>query len=163
MHTQKDKGYYRWPVFIIALLVITMIGSISVLFIANYDGGAKVVDNYYKKALDFDKNTALLLESQKLGWKATIEKTTQNDPNLVNITFSVVDREGNPLSNLTGKMSGERVGTTITTKADLTAIADQPGKFTAQANFANKGLWDITLLLSDGQQVFKQVLRQEIH
>ncbi|MBN8587740.1 MAG: FixH family protein [Rhodothermia bacterium] len=162
MHTQKDIGYYRWPVFIIALLVITMIGSISVLFIANYDGGAKVVDNYYKKALDFDKNTALLHESQKLGWKATIEKAVQDDTKLVNITFSVVDREGKPLSNLTGKMSAERVGTTITTKTDLTAIAGQPGKFMAQANFATNGLWDITVLFSDGQKVFKQILRQEI-
>ncbi|MBL7978734.1 MAG: FixH family protein [Bacteroidetes Order II. Incertae sedis bacterium] len=161
MPAPNEKGYYRWPIFIIALLAITMIGSISVLFIANYDGGAKVVDNYYKKALDFDKSSALIHESEKLGWQVTLLPIQNTAAQVSTLVFMITDRDGNPLQNLSGKLKAERVGTTI--KAETSLITDlQPGKMSSKLKLMPKGLWDFTLLLSNGQQEFKQVIRQEI-
>lgn len=150
-----------WPAFVITLLLVTMTGSISVLFIAKLDGGAKIVDDYYKTSLNWDAKVAQETANQKLGWQIKVlqiqDGSQQKAP--TRLIFQFNDAQNQPLQGIEGKLTAVRPDLGAQFHAVLEA--GEKGQYRAGLNLPLKGLWDLTLELTQGENHFTHKVRVE--
>ena len=68
---EEFEAIWRNP--ILHALVTSVLTMMGFLYLANQDGGAQVIDNYYQKAVDWDVQKAEQARSQALGWTARLD------------------------------------------------------------------------------------------
>ena len=65
--------HLAWPLFVVLLLVIGVGSSLAIVFAARSDGGAKVIENYYEKAIAWDSTSKLTRDSKAAGWIVSMQ------------------------------------------------------------------------------------------
>ena len=142
-----------WVIAIILMLVIFVGANAVMIFLAANRGPGLVVDDYYERGQDYEKNMLKRLAKDS-GWVMTVE-----DPGFVDIgkptvfRFKVVSKEG-----------GEAAPDQVTLHAYRPADAKQdfslpmqlvePGVYEAEATFPLKGVWDVLVSAKQGEDEF---------
>jgi hypothetical protein len=100
---------FRWPLIIVGLLVLHVVGMMSAVFIATHDRSFVVLPDYYKRALQWDERKAQQLASDQLGWKrtltlgtlGTLDTASKSQP----VSIRLSDKEGVDLEDLAVSIS----------------------------------------------------------
>ncbi|RJQ53496.1 MAG: hypothetical protein C4526_06455 [Nitrospiraceae bacterium] len=125
------------------IIIVTIIGLSAVIgsiIVGGMVFDGVVVEKPYEKGLDWDKRRNEKAES---GWNVGIEdkifRTGDND-----IYFSVLDKDGGPLTNAQIAVAISRPSTTAYDKSFETSVR-RDGKYIASINFPLYGYWDLKI------------------
>jgi len=154
MKTFIEKGY-GWPLFVIVLLVSSVGMMGLVVMAAKSDGGAQVVDNYYRDAVQWDSLANARNAASQLGWTAILEVSSGNQ----GIT-GVITLADSSNTALTGQQAIVRL--TRPQLADV--VAESPaqesevsGAYSFSSTAAGSGLWDIQVMFTDPSNTQQRV------
>jgi len=150
------RGGRRWPMIIIGMLAVHVAIMVACAMIATHDSSFAVVDDYYERAVNWDKSQAALRASQQLGWKLQIEPRQQIDP-LGNrqIAFILTDASGNPIPN--AQLSVQYFHDAHANQAQRVTLVADPGdsrRFTRTLPMRYAGIWEFHLIATANGQTF---------
>lgn len=149
-----------WPGMVVAILSMSVIANIWLLYNAQSDGGAQIIDDYYTKASAWDDKVELDEASTRKGWTVATSIGGLEDGQR-RVTFAVRDRAGQPVTGLASKVTVKNP-----MKVDDVATRDlaenAPGVYMALMPFSRSGLWDIHFTVGSGEPVFLHETRIEV-
>lgn len=147
-----------WPAAIISLLLLSGLTVVAIVWASQSDGGAKVIDDYYKKAVEWDSASAVAAQSADLGWQASVELAEKGT---TTTTLKVFDSDGAVIAGLDGTVIVRRPhATEVFAELDVTSGLE-PGELLIDYAFEERGLWDIELRLHRADDLFIDQLRVE--
>lgn len=138
----------NWPVIILGLLLLNLLGTAALIGLALRDPGLMVEDDYDQRALQWDRYAASLRASDALGWTATatVEPVTAATGSATRITISLLDRDGAPVDAdrvevlaFPQARGGKKLSLPLST-------TDIPGTFTDTVPVTDGGLWEVRLI-----------------
>lgn len=138
----------NWPVIILGLLLLNLLGTAALVGLALRDPGLMVEDDYDQRALQWDRYAASLRASDALGWTATaaVEPLIAASGSATRITISLVDRDHSPVEADRVEVLAfpqARGGKKITLNLSTT---DVPGTFTGTVPVTDGGMWEVRLI-----------------
>jgi len=149
-----------WPATIIGLLVLSGITTFAVLFASKSDGGAQVVDNYYRRSVAWDSLASAQRASDSLGWHLAVKVGTPTSGHAI---LSVVDGDGNGVDGLSGSVTVSRPQTsTVFATHSIAPLDSADGQYRFAFPYAEHGLWDLHVRASRHQQQLLEQIRVEI-
>lgn len=89
------RRFPRWGWIVVAALSLHVAGMVVAIYLATADKNFSVVPDYYRRAVDWDKDKARRQASAALGWKLTLQpenRVGRNGERMVSVTLS--DRDG---------------------------------------------------------------------
>jgi nitrogen fixation protein FixH len=89
------RRFPRWGWIVIAALSLHVLGMVVAIYLATSDRNFSVVPDYYRRAVDWDKDKARRQASAALGWKLTLNpenRVARNGERVVSATLT--DRDG---------------------------------------------------------------------
>ncbi len=154
--------HIAWPAFIILLLLGGIGSTFAALYASKIDGGPRVVDDYYRKAANWEQTMAARKASERLGWRATAAAEAAGAGGARRVTLTVVDSAGAPVAGLRG-------AATLYRPQSPAPLAEQPlaevapGRYLFTAPMPERGLWDIELKAQRGDTTYAARVRTETH
>jgi nitrogen fixation protein FixH len=135
-----------WPGIVIALFVAGAVSTFSMVWVAASDGGAQVVDNYYEKAVDWDRTAARYEASRALAWHVNLGVSPSSDGQTRELLVAITDSLGVPVSGLTGTIRLSRPQFTAPIgEIDLSENPDVPGTYRQSVSGLRAGLLDVEI------------------
>ncbi len=150
----SDSGK-KWPLIIVGLLVVSAGSNLAFVAVAINDPAFAVEDNYYQKAVDFDRIQAAQARSDALGW------TTSVDADHEALKVRLFDRAGAPVIDAKVHVvafHNARAGDPIA--GPLAAGTD--GTYVLKQAFTRKGIWEYRLRAERGSDYFMTKVRREL-
>jgi len=145
----KTISEYRWPIYLGGLLTMPIVASGVLVWVATRPDSPRPIRNYYDTARAWDADEAVEDASRQLGWSVRYELPAdvphyRGMPRPVDVR--VTDREGRPVSGLTGKVFAIRPSDTrLNQAADLTELPQQAGSYRALVLVDEPGAWEFRL------------------
>lgn len=154
-----------WPLFVVALLLMSIGAATVTVIAARSDGGAQVVTEYHEAGIDWNERMAVQAASDRLGWTAEVQVASQLlDNGLRPFAVTVRDREGRPVTDLRGTVRLERPQLAqAVTQFPLSPLPDSLTQYQFAAPITAAGLWDFALDVSRGDERFVTTVRTEVH
>jgi nitrogen fixation protein FixH len=139
---------WLWPLGVVGMLCVSLsVCAITVLAAVN-DPSYAIEDDYYQKAMDWDRERAFRIVSDRLGWRATIAIT-----NIGQVAVVLTDAEGRPIDNASVRATAfhhARRGLA----EELTLQARGEGRYVATLSHPREGQWQVRLRASLGRDRF---------
>jgi nitrogen fixation protein FixH len=154
-----------WPGFVIALLMISITSGVITIVAAQSNGGPQIISSYSTEtASDRADLRRQHARNRRLGWSVDVHATSPvAEGTQAPVTIEVRDDRGAPLSNVTGTVELRRPSIAgAIAKARLRPIEGEPGVYRVQFPLDRPGLWDFSLRLERGDDVFTADLRKEL-
>ena len=152
-----------WMIALLSLIVIVVIVNITFITLAITTNPGLVTDDYYEKGLHFEETVIKRATAREaLGWSYSVDFPVQPVINQSHTyRFTIVDKAGVPLSNADAIIKAYRPSDA---NADFSVAMNEPGPGIYEANvrFPLKGLWDITVLISHGQDDYDFTRRASV-
>lgn len=148
------KPEIRWPLLVVGLLSAQVLLGLFFVWRASSDPSFAVEEDYYKKAMAWDKKMAQDRINSELGWQTEIAveaaSAAWESPTL---TVSVIDHRGHPVES--AKLTVEtfhntRAGDIL--RATLSETA--PGLYRGKLDMRRPGLWEVRVRATRGTDVF---------
>lgn len=156
--------HVAWPLFVIALLSLSVVTVTITVVAARSDGGAQVVEDYYQKAVTWDEKQALQAASDTLGWQVSL--TVEPAPALGQprpVTLLVIDRTGAPVDDLQGTLTAYRPQfARPVAEHPLAAVEGTPGVYRHALPITRPGLWDFDIVATRDTLRFHTRIRREV-
>ncbi len=153
-----------WPSFVILLIVATIGGTFSMMWFAQRDGGPQVIDDYYRKAVEWDQTVAQQAAGDALGWMVDVSiqpPAPGTDQPTLSLAFS--DSTGTPIQGLTGNVRLLRPQfAEALFETALLAAPGMPGTYSQAVAINRPGLWDIQIEASRDESRFLKTIRTEV-
>lgn len=140
---------YRWPIFIGALLAMSIVSSGVIVWVATRPDAPRPIKGYYETARAWDADDAVEQASRQLGWAVTY--TLPGDvPHYAGmprpVDVHVADRDGKPVTGLTGRLFAIRpADTRLNQTADLVALPQSPGLYRTLVILDAPGEWEVRI------------------
>lgn len=147
-----------WPGLLIALLVGSAGANLAMVALANADPGFSTPRNYYDKAVHWDEVREQAVRNQELGWRVAVASRVQQD---LTLTVQVYQSGGAPLAGAHIEVEaypiarGNRV-------VESVAREVSGGIYELRLPSLQRGLWDVTVTIQQGDQTFREVVRHEV-
>ena len=156
--------HVAWPAFVVALLLVSIGVSAAVLIATGTDGGAQIVDDYYRKGVDWDATAARREASAALGWTARVAvQSFGAAEGLRTVDVVVHDRDGRLVEGLRGTLHVSRPQFARTVvELPLQASPDVPGLYRQQVPVDDAGLWDFDVVAVRDSVEFIETVRVEV-
>lgn len=149
-----------WPAAIVGLLLFGGVTTFAVLIASRSDGGAQVVDNYYRKSVAWDSLAAERRASEALGWVARIEIKPPDQATGVAV---ITDKNGVPLTGLQGTVTVSRPQSSVTYGTHSLVEGDSSsGRYSFSFPYRDRGLWDVEIVARRADEQFIDKIRIEI-
>ncbi len=131
-----------WPVGIVAILGITVIGNVAVMRVASNDPSFSVEPDYYAKAVAFDSTMAQQRRNLELGWRAETAMDPIVNGHPTHLTIRLTDRDAEPL---TGASVSVMARFNARANDTLTAVLGEntPGTYDALLPIVTPGEWEV--------------------
>lgn len=151
----------RWIAIVIALLGVHIACMIWAAVIATGDPNFVVIPNYYERAVNWDREQALVRSSGELGWTVALEPMT-GGLDVLNrrpMTLRLTEADGRPVAVESVSFSGYH-------EADgghpfrATVKASAPGTFVIDLPFAAAGFYQFSLDTRRGADSFTRQWKQ---
>lgn len=155
--------HIAWPLFIVALLGMSITIAVITVVLARSDGGAQIVDDYYQKAINWDETHARQAASEALGWQTNIVVGTDLADNARPVTITITDRNGTPVTQLQGTVRARRPHLSdVVAERPLQSVAQQPGVYQNTFPIDQVGLWDFEIVAEQDTLLFQTIIRKEV-
>ena len=157
---------YRWPIFIGGLLSMSLVSSGVLVYVATRPDAPRPIRGYYEAAQAWDATTAAEAASSQLGWTVRYELPADvpyfhGMPRPLDLT--VVDRQGTPVTGLTGWLSAIRPSDArLNQRVALAAIPSRAGQYRTLMQIDDAGLWEMQLDAVRQETRFLQATRFEV-
>ncbi len=155
--------HIAWPLFVVTLLVMGVSVAVGTLVLANSDGGAQVVEDYYRKALDWDAHAAEVAATAALGWRVdlVVAPGEGDDEPVLEIAFR--DPDGRPVTGLSGTVRAFRPQWTAPVAvAPLAEADDAPGVYRLPLPLTRSGLWDFEITATRDTLRYTKTFRKDL-
>lgn len=140
---------YRWPIYLGGLLSMSVIASGVLVWVATRPDVPRPIRGYYEAARAWDADEAVAEASRQLGWTVRYELPAgvphvRGMPRPVDV--HVADREGRPVSALSGRLLAIRPADTRLNQAgDLVEIPQAPGSYRTLVRIDEPGAWELRI------------------
>lgn len=140
---------YRWPIIIGGHLTMSVVASGILVYVATRPDVPRPIEGYYESARTWDADEAVVAASRDLGWTVRYELPAgvphvPGSPRPVDVT--VVDRQGQPVSNLTGQLLAVRPSDSrLNQRGTLVALPTQAGAYRTLVRLDEPGTWELRL------------------
>lgn len=155
---------WLFPAIVIGLLAAQVLLCAVVIFIATSDPSFAVEEDYYAKALNWDKTKAARAASTRLGWRPIlIVSPTADDYKNREITMRLFDAEDQLLTGVTAtaiafqQSRGDERQTIAFQERE-----DEPGVYQASLPVRRTGRWQFRLTAERGADAFQQTIDMHI-
>jgi hypothetical protein len=155
----KSNSNWRWPLFLVGLLTLSVVSSVVLMGFAVNDPAFAVEDDYYQKALHWDDVMAQERVNGELGWSVDLDATPSEGVTALRLMLRGAD--GLPLR-------GAQVGVTARHNArasrtlDTSLTANPDGSFSGVLPLARRGLWQFDVVATRGEDTFVASLRKDV-
>jgi nitrogen fixation protein FixH len=116
------------------------------------------IADYYQKSLEWDADTALIEASRQLGWRVTVDIPAGREYAVGArrpVDISVLDREGEPVTELVGRLIAERpADLRLNGESELVEMPNQAGNYRTLAALTAPGVWEFHLDTHRGETRF---------
>lgn len=154
------KRGWQWPLLITLALGFTVGVNFVLLFAAGSDpNGSVVEEDYYRKAVEWDRTMARRAASAALGWRASATLSSLQ-ADLRELQLQLRDASG-------ASIDGADVSVTLIHNREAAtpvsvALASTPdGSYAARAALAHAGQWEARIVARRGNDRFETSLRVE--
>jgi len=149
-----------WPAAVVGLLLLSGITTFAVLIASRSDGGAQVVDNYYRKSVAWDSLAADRRASEALGWSVHVDILPRERATGV-VVFT--DKNGNAVTGLEGSVTVSRPQTSVVYGTHGFSTGDSlSGRYSFSFPYTAHGLWDLDVVAWRESERFIERIRIEI-
>lgn len=153
-----------WALLPVVLLGSWVLGLSTIVVLFVNDPSVSLEDDYYRKAVNWDRHQADALQSRQLGYRVTLTTRVSPDGRTFSVNVAAADRTGAPLSGAHLNLDAfpnARAGTTIHKVLNESA----PGIYSIELPRVRSGLWEFRLEISrgqGGQQRYLEVFRRDV-
>ena len=143
-----------WPYVIAGALALHVVVSMIVVFIATSDPSYAVEENYYQKAIDWDRKRAQDRMNERLGWLFEFEVTPPEHPGdqpLVEVVL--LDGAGAPLTGATVTLETFHNSRSDDILHVTLGAGDEPGVYRATMPMRHNGRWELRFTVQRGDQL----------
>lgn len=170
MKTSQDKAETRrskWPYFLIFLLVAGASSNIFMVVLAVNDPSFAVEKDYYKKALNWDKEMDQQRQNKALGWKVKVSVKTTAAPKgtgtneTMLLTLRVLDRKAHPVTGASVVVDAYHGARASTRTRQIARPLDKAGYLVAMP-LSRKGLWEFDISVRKAGKRFTTKARHVI-
>ena len=141
-----------WLISLVSLIVIVVIVNVTFITLAITTNPGLVTDDYYEKGQNLEETIVKRAAArEELGWSYNMDFPTQPIIHHVNTyRFTIVDKAGIPISNADVIFKAYRPSDA---NADFSLAMNEPnpGMYEANIQFPLKGIWELTVKISHGQ------------
>ncbi len=157
-YSQFNKEAMRnpWVLGWLGLLATFVLMNFVFIGIAFYSGPGLVTEDYYEQGRNYEDNVVKMIEARNnLRWETNLQVPREIfvDKTEV-IRFNVVDSRGLPVEQADVQITAYRPSDA---SADFIVKLDSigPGIYQAYIGFPLKGIWDLKLKVSEGENVLE--------
>lgn len=164
MSTPRIPPHIAWPAFIVVLFVAGIGGTFVMMWFAQRDGGPQVIDDYYRKAIEWDQTMAEQAAGEALGWQIEVSiQPPAPGQDLPSLSLLVSDSTGTPVSGLAGvvRLLRPQLAEALFETA-LAELHESPGTYRQTVPINRPGLWDIQVEASRDQSRIRKTIRTEV-
>lgn len=156
--------HIAWPAFVIVLFLAGTLGTLSMVWISRLDGGEQIIDDYYARAVEWDRTAARRAASLALKWRVTLElEAGPSSDGTRQVIVSFVDSTANALTGLTGTITLFRPQLAApVARAELREDPVLPGVYRQLLPIPTGGLWDFELEALRDSSRFWETLRKDV-
>lgn len=131
-----------------AILLFGIGSAFAALWASRSDGGAQILDDYYRQAVNWDEAVQQRAAAERNGWHVEVAVAAHGiQPALRQVTVALKDRQGKPLEGVTGTIRASRPQLAhAVAEIPLVPAPDQPGVFVQQMPVSAPGLWDFDVI-----------------
>lgn len=149
-----------WPGMVVAILTMSVVANMWLLWNASSDGGAQIIDDYYNKASSWDETAAVKAKSAERGWSVVLKTDALGEGQRL-FRFQLADAEQRALEGLSATVTLKNP-----MKVDDISTGElneaEPGVYLAVLPVSRHGLWDVELRVGSGEPVFVWDKRIEV-
>lgn len=158
---KKPTGW-QWPLIIVGLLLIPVVGNIVLVMKATGDPSFVIEEDYYRKAVSWDQTMEQEKKNRQLGW--TVELTTL--PEIVGGEFTTVsmalrDSDGSVIPDALVDVAVFHNARASRVVKATAAIADD-GVYKARLDLRKSGLHEFQVEATRGSDVFTYKTQQDV-
>lgn len=159
--TQNKQGRL-WPWMVVGLLLSGVGLNIYMVVVAVRDPSFAVEQNYYQKALSWDKIMAQERVNVQLGWNIALQtKVVQDKGGRMLLQAHIQDKQGHTVPNTKIQVEAfHNARSQHRMQRDLVRTPQNLHHTTLP--FSRKGIWLFHFTVSRGNQRFTQQIRREI-
>jgi len=140
---------YRWPLFLMSFLVMSVTAQGILVYVATRPDVPQPLDDYYERSQQWDRDSALRGASKQLGWKVRFEvprgdQYMKGMPRPVDV--EVVGSDGQAVSGLSGELVALRPSNQrLNSRGKLTELPHAPGHYRTLVRLAAPGIWELNV------------------
>ena len=140
---------YRWPIYLGGLLAMSVIACAVLVYVATRPDTPRPIKGYYEAARAWDADEAVEEASRQLGWTVRYELPA-GVPHFAGmprpIDIRIADREGKPVSGLTGHFFAVRPSDTrMSRDGALTELPQDAGTYRTLVLVDEPGAWEFRI------------------
>ncbi|MEM6532110.1 MAG: FixH family protein [Myxococcota bacterium] len=152
----KNGGY--WPFLIVGLLGGGVIMNLAMVMTAADDPGFAVEEDYYQKAVDWDKSREQVRKNRELGW--TVKVDARFDGEQMVVEAQVNDRLGRGIADASVELQALHVARA---NHKITAPMDHnDGRFHTRIDASRPGSWEFKFAVRRGDDLFVDTQRADV-
>ncbi|MBK9089908.1 MAG: FixH family protein [Holophagales bacterium] len=140
---------YRWPIYLGGLLSMSVLACGVLVWVATRPDSPRPIRGYYEAARSWDADEAVGEASRQLGWSVRYElpEGVPHFPGMPRpVDVRVADRDGNPVSGLTGRLFAIRPSDTrLNQTGDLIGLPQESGRYRTLVRLDEAGTWELRL------------------
>lgn len=144
----KGGRSWLWPVGVVGMLCVSLSVCAITVVAALSDPSYAIEDDYYQKAVDWDRDRDLQAASDKLGWNAQLTISTDGQ-----IVVTITDAHGRTVDNASVRATAfhhARRGFA----EELSLTPQDKGRYVAMLDQPREGQWQVRLQASLGRYRF---------
>lgn len=166
MKIVKLLAAYRWPAFLMGLLVMSVSAQAVLVYVATRPDVPQPLDDYYERSRHWDRDSALRSASKQLGWRVRFE-VPQGDQYLRGmprpVDVRVTGRDGQAVTGLAGELVALRPSDQrLNSRGTLTELPHEPGRYRTLVRLAAPGVWKLNVDARRGEVRFVHSQRVSI-
>jgi nitrogen fixation protein FixH len=145
----RTVSEYRWPIYLGGLLAMSVVACGSLVWVATRPDSPRPIKGYYEAARAWDADEAVEDASRELGWTVRYELPPDvphysGMPRPVDVR--VADRDGKPVSGLSGRLLAIRPSDTRLNQAgELTELPQRAGSYRTLVLLDEAGAWELRI------------------
>ncbi|NUN16199.1 MAG: FixH family protein [Myxococcales bacterium] len=158
----KPRTGWQWPVLIVLLLMIPVVGNLVLVMKATGDPSFVIEEDYYRKAVLWDQTMAQQEKNHQLRW--ALELTTKpGDTAYAPTTVSLVlkDAHGEPIRDASIRVEGFHNARAAHVAA-ATASETTDGFYQAQLDLRRSGLHEFNVHVVRGSDIFTYKTQKDV-
>lgn len=161
--SQSNKQAFRnpWVIGWILLLLVVLIVNGGMIVTAFTTSPGLVKDDYYEQGRDYERTVQQLTEMRaRLGWQVTMDSGTVVVGQPATLKIDVKGKQGESVTGLKGHLQLYRPSDR-NQDAIISIEEIEPGLYQARYTVMLKGVWDLMLTLTQGEDRF--TVEKRIH